>query len=111
MSEGLFELGTDHGCITGDCPHQDKSLCAEAIEKFVADLCQCGKELETQVVRNSQLVHTLNDETAELHKTVDEQKEVIRKLICDNERMDMLLKNMKIRAENMLLTLEVHKVG
>jgi len=91
-----------------------------AVWALVSAICFALKNIYVKIYTNQRRIEDLHKrlETpnipsvwTETPTEYTEPKEVIRKLICDNERMDMLLKNMKIRAENMLLTLEVHKVG
>jgi hypothetical protein len=51
MSQGLFELGKDFGCLTGDCPHAQYVDCEKAIEKYITELCDAGKKLQEELGR------------------------------------------------------------
>lgn len=48
---GLFELGTEHGCLTGDCPHERGNECDADIRRYIAELCNEGQRLQERVER------------------------------------------------------------
>jgi len=44
----VFDLGTDHGCLTGDCPHERTEECFGVIREYVAELVSAGKRCEAE---------------------------------------------------------------
>jgi len=54
---GLFDLGTDHECLTGDCTHATTEECWELLRQYIRDLCDEGNravKIVGRVVRNCQ---------------------------------------------------------
>jgi len=41
----IFEWAPDHGCLTGDCPHERQAECTRAVEKHVNEIARCGNAL------------------------------------------------------------------
>ena len=44
----LFELWTDHACFTGDCDHAKGWECVDSLKRYVTDLCDEAKEINSQ---------------------------------------------------------------
>lgn len=45
VPDDMFLLGTDHGCLTGDCPHGTNKECWEILREYIKELCEAGETL------------------------------------------------------------------
>ena len=51
MLESSFHWANDHGCLTGDCPHENANQCVKSLATHVAQLAKEGLAAERDAKR------------------------------------------------------------